>query len=341
MNDWDRAEQSHVLPRCAVDASASLGSIAPYNLRTARQLLSGIHGIHKEADGETASEASSRAEAALNWKRKVLLKIEAVYTDIVDLEDIDKRLSNARGENMDDLYAERISMIDGMYRKFGFTEAADQPTDACNEETFLRILSVNKGKKALYRALHFFKARQVASVLTTTIRNIVALSLEDKQGIETLEKSVGGGLSRVVDKLGLADLITALETALATIPSDATQAKECVAEFGGSIVYAITRRADQALSDTNPSPEEAQKWITVLGDYAKAILPVMVSVLESSSAEEAGKKCPYAWAISCFFLAHTGGALNDLFKEKLSALLPAEEARNPPMKQFASYIQGQ
>ncbi len=31
-------------------------------------------------------------------------------------------------------------------------------------------------------------------------------------------------------------------------------------QFGGNIVYAVTRRADQALTDSNPTHDDIQKW---------------------------------------------------------------------------------
>lgn len=151
----------------------SLGKISFSNAKTPKPLLNIKR--QENTDARTASKAPSKSD-----RRTVLRNIEAVYTDLMKLEDFERKVQPPPPEAEDDpataeWRAQFKSFIDAIWHDLRVLD----PIVPGAQEThpFISLLSFPKGKKAIPRVFRLIDQEQRVTILTMIVVHLDQLDV--------------------------------------------------------------------------------------------------------------------------------------------------------------------
>ncbi|XP_061451645.1 protein PAT1 homolog 2 isoform X3 [Rhineura floridana] len=215
----------------------SLGQVAVSTCYSPRRAIDAVHHIPLE-------------QAVGNQRLQVLYQIEKMYLQLLNMEDIQRKLEQTP-EEQHPHFSEKLAHEAGHIYQILRTEEQNAEKEAKDE--FLQILLVRKGKRLVARLLPHLSQEQAKQVLVSIVQHLPFLIQKDMLD-ETLP-ILYSPLCEVIEQLTFSEMIAILQ--------ELTRL-----QFAISLLYLLLSHGERCLSSgmpLKPHNGDFEKWVdTVL-----------------------------------------------------------------------------
>ncbi|XP_070618173.1 LOW QUALITY PROTEIN: protein PAT1 homolog 2 [Erythrolamprus reginae] len=203
----------------------------------------------------------SLEQAVGNQRLQVLYQIEKVYLLLLEMEDLRRKLDQAPEEMHPQLLEKRLQLIERLYQALRIEE------DSGEEEKFLQILLVGKGKQLVARLLPHLSLEQAKRTLVTIVQHLAVLIKKD-----LLEEALSVLYNPPLRHHWTVDIWRVDGCPPGTHPAAAGVRQEPLAlvfsnKFAISLLYLLLSQGERWLSsDTSPKPDnkDLEKWVDLV-----------------------------------------------------------------------------
>uniref|UniRef100_A0A8W8JJ46 mRNA decay factor PAT1 domain-containing protein n=1 Tax=Magallana gigas TaxID=29159 RepID=A0A8W8JJ46_MAGGI len=235
----------------------SLGRLTTSSVHNPRQI------IDVRSDNKPHSEEGEPKNVSkeLRRSRQLLMEIENGYNLLLDVDDIEKKILALPEEARKPLFEDRKNMLTDLYKYL-----------LCpgNNDHFLSIMSIRKGRKLVARVLPLLEKSQAENMVQLLLRNMAYLIKKDQgdEGLMCLHDSV----IRVIDTCDLQRLVEfATELKESRQNQSKTTAVAIQNKFGSSLVCTLLHRGEVLHANTSPLDMDNQLeslWCQFVHEFA-------------------------------------------------------------------------
>uniref|UniRef100_A0A8D0HSV8 PAT1 homolog 2 n=1 Tax=Sphenodon punctatus TaxID=8508 RepID=A0A8D0HSV8_SPHPU len=230
-----------------VRIAGSLGQVAVSTCYSPRRAIDAVHHDQK---------------AAGNQRLRALHRIEKMFLQLLDVEEIRWKLSRAPEEQHPRFHEKQSHAVGCIYQalRIGICNSEDE-----GEDEFLQVLSVRKGKKITARLLPYLPPEQAKQILITITCHLPFLIKKD-----------------VLDEIGrmtFSELIQILQVLARPLP-DSVELPLTMAfrnQFGISLLYSLLSHGESLLSSDmplEPHSGDFEKWTDTVFLVARELAQV-------------------------------------------------------------------
>ncbi|XP_061177595.1 protein PAT1 homolog 1-like isoform X1 [Saccostrea echinata] len=235
----------------------SLGRLTTSSVHNPRQIIDvRSEGKHHTEDGEPKNVSKE-----LRRSRQLLMEIENGYNLLLDVDDIEKKILALPEEARKPLFEDRKNMLTDLYKYL---------LSPGNNEHFLSIMSIRKGRKLVARVLPLLEKTQAENLVQLLLKNMAYLIKKDQgeEGLMCLHDSV----IRVIDNCDLQNLVNfATELKESGQNQSKTAAVAIQNKFGSSLVCSLLHRGEVLHANTSPLDIDNQLetlWCQFVHEFA-------------------------------------------------------------------------
>ncbi|NWI42419.1 PATL2 protein, partial [Picathartes gymnocephalus] len=147
-----------------VRIAGSLGQVTVSTCYSPRRAIDAVH------------HALVEAEAAGTHRLRALHRIEKLFLQLLEVEEVQQKMSLALGEQQPDRQEQKSQKVESIYQALKI-RACSSEEEA--EDEFLQLLCVRKGKKLVVRLLPHLIREQREKILLTIIYHLSFLMKKD------------------------------------------------------------------------------------------------------------------------------------------------------------------
>ncbi|XP_071424687.1 protein PAT1 homolog 2 [Pithys albifrons albifrons] len=213
-----------------VRIAGSLGQVAVSTCYSPRRAIDAVHHALVE-------------EAAGSHRLRALHRIEKLFLQLLDVEEVQRKMSLALGEE------QQSQEVESIYQalKIGACSSEEEA-----EDEFLQLLCVRKGKKLVARLLPHLTQEQKEKILLTITHHLPFLMKKDM-----LDESLPllySPLNDVVGRMTFSKLIEVLQELTQPLPGspELPLAMALKNQFGISLLYSLLSHGERLLSSDVP-----------------------------------------------------------------------------------------
>lgn len=245
-----------------VHIEGSLGQVAVSTCYSPRRAIDAVHAALLDEDLKTLGYQ----------KLRVLCRTEKMFMMLLDVEEVERKMSHLPGEEQARFLEKRNSKVQRIYSML--KAAAECSKGDEMEDEFLQVLSVGKGKKLVSRLLPYLNHEEAMQILLTVARHLPFLFKKDAQ--DEILPVLYEPLRIVIGGLSFSEMITVLQEFACSVP-DSADLMLTVAlhnKFGISFLYALLSHGERLLSSDIPMEPcigDFEKWTDIVFLVAKEL----------------------------------------------------------------------
>ncbi|XP_078338699.1 uncharacterized protein LOC111100321 isoform X1 [Crassostrea virginica] len=235
----------------------SLGRLTTSSVHNPRQIID----VRSDAKPHGEESESKNVSKELRRSRQLLMEIENGYNLLLDVDDIEKKILALPEEARKPLFEDRKNMLTDLYKYL-----------LCpgNNDHFLSIMSIRKGRKLVARVLPLLEKSQSENLVQLLLRNMAYLIKKD-QGVEGL-MCLHDSVIRVIDSCDLQHLVDfATELKESRQNQSKTTAVAIQNKFGSSVVCSLLHRGEVLHANMSPLDMDNQLeslWCQFVHEFA-------------------------------------------------------------------------
>ncbi|XP_032234778.2 protein PAT1 homolog 1 isoform X1 [Nematostella vectensis] len=256
-----------------LDFQGTLGKVSASSVSHPRQMVA-IDHISKASEQDKQSSSSTKD---IKRRRQILSAIEKAYEYLLQLDDLERKITHVHPEERNSLLEAQQSTGLKLFNLLKLNIRSESIGGKCDEEYFVQLMSVRKGKVLLSRVLPALKQPQAEAVLLALTRNVISVIKKDSQD-EVLPLLITP-VSRVVDQGSSAVLYESLRH---MVYADDTSALHTILpnQFGASLLNSLLKSCSSLSSSMDESMGDFhQLWEKLVSDVVKEFHSVPVTLL--------------------------------------------------------------
>ncbi|XP_070581162.1 LOW QUALITY PROTEIN: protein PAT1 homolog 1-like [Ptychodera flava] len=225
----------------------TLGTVSVASVNNPRKMINVRTPSQQEDDQNVGSK-----DLTVRKRAHLLLGIEKIYTLLLELDDLEKK-ALALPEDDKDIEQERQKLVNQIFNSLSVPNKLQTGQD----NYFLQILSINKGRRLIGRVLPVLSSNQAASVVEALLYNINYFIKKDQQENNLL--SVYLPLANIIRSSDLEKLVAFMTsfTSGANVVSSVHHGTSPVSsavqnKFGISILCLLLCQGEHILSTQSP-----------------------------------------------------------------------------------------
>ncbi|XP_068881645.1 LOW QUALITY PROTEIN: protein PAT1 homolog 2 [Aphelocoma coerulescens] len=216
-----------------VRIAGSLGQVTVSTCYSPRRAIDAVH------------HALMEEEAAGTYRLRALHRIEKLFLQLMEVEEVQQKMSLALGEQQPPRQEQKSQKVDSIYQVLKI-RACSSEEEA--EDEFLQLLCVRKGKKLVARLLPHLTQEQREKILLTITHHLPFLMKKDM-----LDESLSllySPLNEVVGGMTFSKLIEVLQELTRPLPefSELPLTMALKNQFGISLLYSLLSHGERLLS---------------------------------------------------------------------------------------------
>ncbi|KAM7039868.1 protein PAT1 homolog 2 isoform 2-T2 [Acridotheres tristis] len=220
-----------------VRIAGSLGQVTVSTCYSPRRAIDAVH------------HALVEEEAAGTRRLRALNRIEKLFLQLLEVEEIQQKMSLALREQQPQRQEQKSQKVESIYQALKI-RACSSEEEA--EDEFLQLLCVRKGKKVVARLLPHLIREQREKILLTIIHHLPFLMKKDM-----LDESLSllfSPLNEVVGEMTFSKLIEVLQELTQALPesSELPLTMALKNQFGISLLYSLLSHGERLLSSHVP-----------------------------------------------------------------------------------------
>ncbi|XP_075570231.1 LOW QUALITY PROTEIN: protein PAT1 homolog 2 [Pelecanus crispus] len=245
-----------------VRIAGSLGQVAVSTCYSPRRAIDAVHHALVE-------------EAAGSHRLRALHKIEKLFLQLLEVEEVQRKMSLALEEQQQPCCQEQKSQeVECIYQALKI-RACSSEEEA--EDEFLQLLCVQKGKKLVARLLSHLTQEQAEKILLTVTHHLPFLMKKD-----VLDESLPllySPLNEVVGRMTFSKLIEVLQEMTRPLPKspELPLAMALKNQFGISLLYSLLSHGERLLSSDvplEPHDRDFETWTDIVFLVARELSQV-------------------------------------------------------------------
>ncbi|XP_066491539.1 protein PAT1 homolog 2 [Tiliqua scincoides] len=226
----------------------SLGQVAVSTCYSPRRAIDAVHHIPLE-------------QASGNQRLQVLYHIEKMYLQLLDMEDTQRKLNLALGEQRSHFCEKLVHEVEHIYQTLKIEEHNSEEE---TKDDFLQILLVGKGKRLVARLLPHLSPEQAKRVLAIVTQYLPLLIKKDMLD-ETLP-ILYSPLSDVIEQLTFSEMVDVLQKLTRLQPDSVKESFAMIFgnKFAISLLYLLLSHGERCLSSgmpLKPHNGDFEKWV--------------------------------------------------------------------------------
>ncbi|XP_049667493.1 protein PAT1 homolog 2 isoform X2 [Accipiter gentilis] len=219
-----------------VRIAGSLGQVAVSTCYSPRRAIDAVH--HALVD-----------EAAGSHRLRALHRIEKLFLQLLEVEDMQRKTSLAPEEQQPCCQEQKSQEVERLYQalKIGACSSAEEA-----EDEFLQLLCVRKGKKLMARLLPHLIQEQAEKILLTVTHHLPFLMKKDM--LDESLPMLYSPLNEVVGGMTFSKLIEVLQELTRLLPKspELPLTMALKNQFGISLLYSLLSHGERLLSSDVP-----------------------------------------------------------------------------------------
>ncbi|XP_041878708.1 LOW QUALITY PROTEIN: protein PAT1 homolog 2 [Corvus kubaryi] len=216
-----------------VRIAGSLGQVTVSTCYSPRRAIDAVH------------HALMEEEAAGTYRLRALHRIEKLFLQLMEVEEVQQKMSLALGEQQPPRQEQKSQKVDSIYQVLKIRACSSEEE---TEDEFLQLLCVRKGKKLVARLLPHLTQEQREKILMTITHHLPFLMKKDM-----LDESLSllySPLNEVVGGMTFSKLIELLQELTRPLPefSELPLTMALKNQFGISLLYSLLSHGERLLS---------------------------------------------------------------------------------------------
>merc|ERR1719239_1328676 len=274
-----KTEPRHYAPEPYVLAQfeGSLGRLTAASVHNPRQIIDVCR--NNSPTGEESGQKSVSKE--LRRYRQLLMDIEKGFNNILDIDDIEKKILALPDENRQPLFEERREKIDTVYRYFMYMQEKN-----FKFKNFVPTLAVRKGRKLLNRLMSLTDKIQSLDIVTVLLSHLPILIKKDEEeeGLVVLMPQV----SRHMSTCDL-EFLVHYATILQKQPEHNEDGLSVLMhnKFGISLLCCMIKAGEDYFEKTSPVDIDNQlktKWTQFIEEFVESLQGVPLEKLATPTS---------------------------------------------------------
>ncbi|XP_078522859.1 protein PAT1 homolog 1 isoform X1 [Lissotriton helveticus] len=264
-----------------VQFEGSLGKLTVSSVNNPRKMIDAVISSRTEDD-------ETKEKQVRDKKRQTLAIIEKTFTLLLDVEDYERRYHQSPMEEQPGSLEERKHKILEMYENLrGKSLGHERP----NDDLFVQIMCIRKGKRMVARILPYLSLEQAASLVSSTAHNLSFLMKKDAQDevLPCLLRPCALVLSQLPS-----DAVTSILQQVMNLPQNTVSLQQPETSnphfisvlqnrFGLSLLYQILSRGEQILSSvTAKDLMQDNLWTDLVFRVTRELLRVPANSLAAA-----------------------------------------------------------